>query len=560
MVVEQSSFPNIFQGEKYSVRIFIAITVLAITALFFDLTPKDNGKSNFGIVAKEKEKTNYIWPVDGEIISDFGAPRKTWHNGIDIDMPEGTPIYAAAAGKVIYAGEQANVYGLMILISHSDGSTTMYAHNAKNRVKNGQKVKQGELIGYVGKSGNADFPKLHFSIFSEGEALNPLDYLPKQKVVSNSTKYNWPVNADIFSKSGKQLVTRIENTKAVTGRISLEINEEQKTNHLGIDIYATEGTPVLAADDGKVIFVGEYENKLKMIVKHSDGIFTSYTPISAKSTKKSGEKVKRGEQIALVGETDSDTIPHLHFEIQRKGEFLDPFGKGFLIARPMKKSEPETMVATSEIHKTADPETTTETPKTKVPEKETETKETVTEIPKTVALKETVIKTIVTETPKVLEKVSYMWPIQNKIYPDRASFKGGNGSGFISSEFGDGRNHAGLDLAFGDGTKIQAAASGTVSFVGCDSKCGTTCDDSCRKGYGKYIKIAHPDGKETRYAHLQEFKVTKGNTVSKGDLIGLVGHTGTCRSATGGTGAHLHFEIREQAKPIDPMRYLPRIK
>lgn len=523
MVVKQSSFPNIFQGEKHSVRIFIAITVLAITALFFNLTPNNNGNGNFGMVGKRLEKANYIWPVEGEVISNFGDPRKTWHNGIDIDLPEGTPIYAAASGNVIYSGEQANVYGLMILVSHPDGSTTMYAHNAKNRVKNGQKVEQGELIGWVGKSGSADVPKLHFSIFSEGEALNPLDYLPKQKVVSNSTKYNWPVNADIFSKSGKQLVTRIENTKAVTGRISLEINEEQKTNHLGIDIYATEGTPILAADEGKVIFVGEYESKQKMIVKHSDGTFTSYTPISAKSAKKSGEKVKRGEQIALVGETDSDTIPHLHFEIQRKGEFLDPFGKGFLTARPMKKEKSGAMAATSEIPRRAEAETTT-------------------------------------ETPKVLGKVSYAWPIQNKIYPDRASFKGGNGSGFISSEFGDGRNHAGLDLAFGDGTKIQAAASGTVSFVGCDSKCGATCDNSCRKGYGKYIKISHPDGKETRYAHLQEFKISKGDKVKQGDLIGLVGHTGTCRSATGGTGAHLHFEIREQAKPIDPKTFLPELK
>ena len=546
--LKQNLIWNIFVAKRFSVHKFAIIFSLVITALFFDLTPKDNGKSNFGIVAKEKEKTNYIWPVDGEIISDFGAPRKTWHNGIDIDMPEGTPIYAAAAGKVIYAGEQANVYGLMILISHSDGSTTMYAHNAKNRVKNGHKVKRGELIGYVGKSGNADVPKLHFSIFSEGEALNPLDYLPKQKVVSNSTKYNWPVNADIFSKSGKQLVTRIENTKAVTGRISLEINEEQKTNHLGIDIYATEGTPVLAADDGKVIFVGEYENKLKMIVKHSDGIFTSYTPISAKSAKTSGEKVKRGEQIALVGETDSDTIPHLHFEIQRKGEFLDPFGKGFLAAKTTKRVDPETTVVASV------------TPKTKVPEKETETKEAITETPKTIGQKEAAPKAIVAETSKTSENVSYAWPIQNKIYPDRASFRGGNGSGFISSEFGDGRNHAGLDLAFGDGTKIQAAASGTVSFVGCDSKCGATCDNSCRKGYGKYIKISHPDGKETRYAHLQEFKISKGDKVKQGDLIGLVGHTGTCRSATGGTGAHLHFEIREQAKPINPKTFLPELR
>lgn len=537
--IKNYSFFNSFIKNFLS-RGFILIAAILLLAFSFNLMPDGDGHGNFGMVVKRNEKSNYIWPVDGEVISNFGETRKTWHNGIDIDLPEETPIYAVAAGKVIYSGEQPNVYGNMILISHSDGSTTMYAHNSKNKVKNGTKVKQGELIGFVGKSGNVTVPKLHFSIFKDGEAANPLDYLPKQTVTSNSTKYNWPVNADIFSKSGEQIVKRIDNTKAVTGRISLEINEEQKTPHLGIDIEAFEGTPVLAANDGKVFFVGEYEGKLKMIVKHSDGTFASYTPISAESAKKVGANVKRGEQIALVGETDSDTIPHLHFEIQKKGEFLNPFGDGFLIARPVKKIVPETTAIASETPVTKTPETAvaTETPQRPVQEK----------------------SNMLAETPKVFENVSYVWPIQNKIYPDRKSFRGGNGSGFISSEFGDQRNHAGLDLAFGDGTEIKAAASGVVTFTGCDSKCGAVCDGTCRKGYGKYIKISHPDGKETRYAHLQEFKISKGDSVKQGDLIALVGHTGTCRSATGGTGAHLHFEIRLQQKPLDPKNYLPPLR
>ena len=184
-------------------------------------------------------------------------------------------------------------------------------------------------------------------------------------------------------------------------------------------------------------------------------------------------------------------------------------------------------------------------------------------------------------------KTEYIWPIKNKIYPSREDFVAGDDTaGFISSLFGDDRNHTGIDLAFKEGTPVYAAASGIVSFAGCDSKCGEVCDDKCDKGYGKYIIISHPDGMRTLYAHLQEFKylrgtrkdffmeqtfetlpddlkdasvqeLKKGDCVKQGDQIGLVGHTGVVVSATDGTGSHLHFEIRKYSNPVDPMRYLP---
>lgn len=147
---------------------------------------------------------------------------------------------------------------------------------------------------------------------------------------------------------------------------------------------------------------------------------------------------------------------------------------------------------------------------------------------------------------------NYIWPIQNKIYSSRETFKGGQDAGFISSGFGDGRSHVGIDLAFKDGVPVYAAASGTISFVGCDSRCNSC--DSCDKGYGKYVIISHPNGSETRYAHLQDFKVVQGEKVNQGDLIGHVGHSGLCK------GSHLHFEIRKDSKPVDPMLYLPELE
>ena len=167
---------------------------------------------------------------------------------------------------------------------------------------------------------------------------------------------------------------------------------------------------------------------------------------------------------------------------------------------------------------------------------------------------------------KVAETTSYIWPIQNKIYSSREAFKGGQDAGFISSRFGDESQHPGIDLAFKDGVPVYAAATGTISFVGCDSRCNS-CDSTCDKGYGKYLIISHPNGTKTRYAHLsvdEKFavKVKEGDSVKQGDLIGYVGHSGGgCRSLIpGGTGSHLHFEIRKDSKPVDPMLYLPKLE
>ena len=174
-------------------------------------------------------------------------------------------------------------------------------------------------------------------------------------------------------------------------------------------------------------------------------------------------------------------------------------------------------------------------------------------------------------TEDVIKKspeTSYIWPIKNKIYPSREDVVAGDDTaGFISSRFSNvkihrgidrfdnDKFHRGIDIAFKDGTPVYSAASGTVVFAGCgDSKCGEECEDKCNKKYGKYIIISHPDGMVTLYAHLQEFKISNGDNVKQGELIGLVGHTGFV------TGPHLHFEIRKDSTPVDPMLYLPKLE
>ncbi len=98
------------------------------------------------------------------------------HNGIDFAAPYGTPVYAAAEGTVILSGWYGE-YGRCVILQHSDGSQTVYAHNSSLSVKVGQHVLQGELIAKVGSTGNSTGNHLHFELRVNGTFLNPLLYI-----------------------------------------------------------------------------------------------------------------------------------------------------------------------------------------------------------------------------------------------------------------------------------------------------------------------------------------------------------------------------------------------
>lgn len=120
----------------------------------------------------------FIWPVEGTITSRFGWRGHEHHDGIDIAAPAGTPIVAAADGIVLYSSGRLRGYGNMIVIKHTPRVFTIYAHNKKNLVKKGQKVKQGQVIGLVGSTGHTTGPHLHFEIRIGNVPVDPLKYLP----------------------------------------------------------------------------------------------------------------------------------------------------------------------------------------------------------------------------------------------------------------------------------------------------------------------------------------------------------------------------------------------
>ena len=122
-----------------------------------------------------------IWPTEGTISSGFGWRWGRVHQGIDMAAPVGTPVWAAAAGVVEFAGWDDSGYGKMIDIRHHDGFLTRYAHLNNISTQQGSVVNQSQVIGAVGSTGNSTGPHLHFEIIPlSGVAVDPISYLAKR--------------------------------------------------------------------------------------------------------------------------------------------------------------------------------------------------------------------------------------------------------------------------------------------------------------------------------------------------------------------------------------------
>src|ERR1700704_3984209 len=133
-------------------------------------------------VADNATAPKLLWPIQGKIISSFGANAAGQRNdGINILASRGTPVHAAAAGTVAYVGEELKNYGKLVLIRHEDGYVTAYAHSDAVTVSVGDKVARGEIIGYAGATGDVSEPQLHFELRLGTKPLDPKPYLVASK-------------------------------------------------------------------------------------------------------------------------------------------------------------------------------------------------------------------------------------------------------------------------------------------------------------------------------------------------------------------------------------------
>ena len=129
--------------------------------------PKPRGKGRQG----------FIWPLRGKITSSFGKRGRTFHDGVDISAPRGTPIQAIQKGEVLYS-DRLRGYGNLVIIRHPRRFVSVYAHNRKNLARKGQRVAKGQVIGEVGSTGRVTGSHLHLEIRKGNVAQDPLYYLP----------------------------------------------------------------------------------------------------------------------------------------------------------------------------------------------------------------------------------------------------------------------------------------------------------------------------------------------------------------------------------------------
>ena len=159
-------------------RLWIPQTSAASKPASADVAVSDATASNSSVEKPAAAALGFAleWPLKGMLYAKFGKKGKEVHDGIDLAAPLGTPVKAAAAGKVLYAGEQKG-YGKIVILEHAAGWVTLYAHNHELRTETGATVASGAMIATVGQSGRTSGPHLHFELRKNGIPVDPLPYL-----------------------------------------------------------------------------------------------------------------------------------------------------------------------------------------------------------------------------------------------------------------------------------------------------------------------------------------------------------------------------------------------
>jgi murein DD-endopeptidase MepM/ murein hydrolase activator NlpD len=152
--------------------------VSANASVFKEVPQPADGKDPTKAAEGTGSLPKFRWPANGRIISAYGpATNGQQNDGINIAVPENTPVKAAEDGVVAYAGNELKGYGNLVLVRHPNGYVTAYAHAKELLVKRGDQVKRGQVIARSGQSGNVNAPQLHFEIRKGASPLDPTKFL-----------------------------------------------------------------------------------------------------------------------------------------------------------------------------------------------------------------------------------------------------------------------------------------------------------------------------------------------------------------------------------------------
>ena len=161
---------------------------------YYNMTEKP-GNKNYTINFRNLSG-KMMWPVEGKVSSYFGQRGGRKHEGIDIPMPEGTPIRAARNGIVARTGNNSTMgfrgYGNFVLLDHGNGLQSFYAHCSKVAVTQGQRIMQGQIVGYVGCTGRSTANHLHFEVRVNNAKVDPMPYLAGNTHLASNNRKNKP--------------------------------------------------------------------------------------------------------------------------------------------------------------------------------------------------------------------------------------------------------------------------------------------------------------------------------------------------------------------------------
>lgn len=298
--------------------------------------------------------TDYSFPLP------VGKAKKGKDYALEIDTRHGDAVKAMFAGTVRISRNH-DKYGNVIVVRHDNGLETMYAHNAQNLVKVGDRVKAGQTLAIVGGEGGRYY--CEFAIMVNGSRINPetLIGILSQRLYRNTVVFKnmgkGRVDVSVVSVPGKnkeneKVFARMEvpeNPFGKEGKFTIDFANMSDKDwcyplqgakvispygrrdgraHTGVDLKTKPNDDVLAAFSGVVVFSGRYSGYGNFIrIKHYNGLETCYSH-NSKNLVKVGDRVTPGQKIALTGRTGRATTEHLHFETRINGQYFDP-GKIF---------------------------------------------------------------------------------------------------------------------------------------------------------------------------------------------------------------------------------------
>lgn len=248
---------------------------------------------------------------------------------VEIETTKGDAVKSMFAG-VVRLSRRSATYGNVIVVRHGNGLETMYANNAENLVKSGDRVKAGQTIAIVGTEKGRTFCR--FALMVNGSRINSSiifsseSHLLRQQVVLFQKTANWKVNVSVMKEP---VVDKPESVQWWSyplpgAKVISPYGSRGGRRHTGVDLKTVNKDNILAAFDGEVVFSGPFSGYGNLIrIRHDNGLETYYSH-NSKNLVKVGEQVKAGQVIALTGQTGRASTPHLHFETRIGGQAVNP--------------------------------------------------------------------------------------------------------------------------------------------------------------------------------------------------------------------------------------------